>query len=62
MSQGNCAHCGRKVQAEQNWLKAHIWASTAVFHWSCFTALMKEHGEQAAEQAAWSGDGHASNR
>jgi hypothetical protein len=26
-----------------------------VFHWNCFIALMKEHGEQGAEQAAWKG-------
>jgi hypothetical protein len=46
----NCARCGRKVKAEENWLKAHLWASTAVFHWSCFTALM-ELGKREAELA-----------
>ncbi len=56
--QGNCARCGRKVKSEENWLRAHVWASTAVFHWNCFLALMKEHGEKGAEQAAWNGGEH----
>jgi hypothetical protein len=51
--QGNCARYGRKVRTDENWLKGHIWASTAVFHWNCFLAVMKEQGEAAAEDAAW---------
>ena len=51
--QGNCARCQRKVRTAENFLKAHLWASTAVFHWNCFLALMKEHGETAAEEATW---------
>ena len=51
----NCARCGRKVKNEENWLRAHLWASTAVFHWSCFLALLKANGETAAEQATWKG-------
>lgn len=53
MDQGNCGRCGRKVRADENYLKAHLWASTAVFHWSCFVTLMKERGEAAAEEATW---------
>lgn len=53
--QRNCVRCERKVKAEENWLHAHLWASNAVFHWNCFIALMKERGEQGAEQAAWKG-------
>ena len=49
--QRNCVRCERKVKAEENWLHAHLWASNAIFHWSCFIALMKEHGEQGPEQA-----------
>jgi hypothetical protein len=30
--EANCARCGRKVKNEENWLRAHLWASTAVFH------------------------------
>jgi hypothetical protein len=41
------------VRTDENYLKAHLWASTAVFHWACFTRLMKEHGEAAAEEATW---------
>jgi len=41
------------VKNEENWLRAHLWASTAVFHWGCFIALLKENGETAAEQATW---------
>jgi len=54
-----CVRCGRKVRLEENWLRAHLWASTAVFHWNCFIALMKSHGETGAEQVTWQGDGHA---
>jgi hypothetical protein len=50
---GECAHCGRNVRTDENYLKAHLWASTSVFHWHCFIALMKEHGEVAAEDATW---------
>jgi hypothetical protein len=53
MYQGNCGRCGQKVRTDENYLKAHLWASTAVFHWSCFAALMKEHGQAAAEDATW---------
>ena len=31
----------------------------AIFHWNCFIALMKSHGEAGAEQMTWQGDGHA---
>ena len=48
----NCARCGRKVKAADNYLKEHLWASTAVFHWTCFGALLREH-ESDAEQEAW---------
>jgi hypothetical protein len=53
MQQGQCAGCGRQVQSEENYLKAHLWASTAVFHWSCFVALMKGQNEAAAEDITW---------
>jgi hypothetical protein len=53
--QRNRARCERKVKSEDNWLQTHRWASNAVFHWGCFIALMKEHGEQGAEQATWKG-------
>ena len=53
MYQGNCARCGQKVRPDENWLKAHVWASSAVFHWRCLLALMKEHGEAGAEEATW---------
>jgi hypothetical protein len=50
----NCARCGRKVKAADNYMKAHLWANTAVFHWTCFGALLREH-ESDAEQATWRG-------
>ena len=52
MYQGNCVCCGRKVRTDDNWLKAHLCGSTAVFDWNCFLGLMKEHGKAAAEDAA----------
>ncbi len=51
----NCARCGRQVKNEEHWLRAHLWASTAVFHCGCFVALLKENGATAAEQATWKG-------
>jgi hypothetical protein len=51
--QGDCARCGRKVRSDENYFKARLWASIAVFHWACFIALMKEQGETAAEDATW---------
>jgi hypothetical protein len=56
--QGNCVRCGRKVRSEENWLRAHLWASSAVFHWNCFIALLKAEGAPGAEEATWKGDGH----
>jgi len=53
MYQGNCVCCGRKVRTDGNWLKVHLRGSTALFDWSCFTTLMKEHGDAEAEDAAW---------
>jgi hypothetical protein len=53
MYQGNCGRCGQKVRTDKNYFKAHLWASAAVFHWACFTRLMKEHGEAADEDATW---------
>ena len=49
--QGSCARCEQRVRTDENHLKAHLWASTAVFHWSCFIALMKEHGKESPEDA-----------
>ena len=56
--EAHCARCGQKVKSEENWLRAHLWASTAVFHWSCFIALLKAEGAPGAEQATWKSDGH----
>lgn len=50
--QGSCARCERRVRTDEDHLKAHLWAGTAVFHWSCFIALMKDHGQEPAEHAA----------
>jgi hypothetical protein len=52
MYEENCGRCGQKVRTDENYLKAHLWASTAVFHWSCFVELMRR-GEAAAEDATW---------
>jgi hypothetical protein len=51
MDQGECSSCRRKVGSEENYLKAHLWAGTAVFHRPCLVALMKEGGEMAVEDA-----------
>jgi hypothetical protein len=51
----NCAGCECKVKAADNYMKAHLWASTAKFHWTCFGTLLREHGATAAERATWNG-------
>jgi hypothetical protein len=50
--------CGRKVRPNENWLKVHLWATDAVFDWGCFIALLRSHGPEAAEHAAWQAGGH----
>lgn len=52
MDQGECARCARKVKSQENYMKAHLWAGTAVFHWTCLVALMRKRGEMAVEDAA----------
>jgi hypothetical protein len=49
--QGSCARCEQSVRTDENHLKAHLWASTAVFHWECFIVLMKEHRGAPAQDA-----------
>ena len=49
MDQGECARCGRKVKSEDNYLKAHLLAGTAVLHWPCLVALLKERGDMVVE-------------
>jgi hypothetical protein len=49
--QGSCARCEQKVRTDENHLKAHLWASTAAFHWECFILLMKEHRDAPAQYA-----------
>jgi len=43
MEQRNCVSCGQRVKRSDDYLKAHRWASTGFFHWSCFLALMTSH-------------------
>jgi hypothetical protein len=38
--------CEREVADSSNWLKIHLWAGFAVFHWSCFAEFFK-HGDEA---------------
>ncbi len=60
MQQGECARCGRKVTSDENYLKAQLWASTAVFHWLCFVALMKEQSATGGGRRHVEGEqGHA---
>jgi hypothetical protein len=41
-----CVVCEREVADSSNWLKIHLWAGFAVFHWSCFAEFFK-HGDEA---------------
>ena len=37
-----CAHCGKPVRQDSNFLRAHLWGQAVLYHWTCFTKLMKE--------------------
>ena len=52
MMQANCVRCGLKVKSNQNYIKARLSAATAIFHWSCFVALMKGQRQGPREDAA----------
>jgi hypothetical protein len=49
----HCARCGQKVKSRANWMRIHLWASTAVFHYGCFIALLKTEGRLPTERATW---------
>jgi hypothetical protein len=55
----HCARCGLKVKTKENWMRVHLWASIAVFHYRCFIALLKSEGTASAEEATFQVDGHA---
>lgn len=48
-----CVVCEREVADSSNWLKIHLWAGFAVFHWSCFVEFFKHGDEAKAENAVW---------
>jgi hypothetical protein len=48
MQMNQCRCCGKRVKRGDDYLKARRWAGTAIFHWPCFFALMKEHDAQVA--------------
>lgn len=35
------------------WLKIHLWAGFAIFHWSCFAEFFKHGDETKVEDAIW---------
>jgi hypothetical protein len=51
-----CVVCGREVADSSNWLKIHLWAGFAVFHWSCFAEFFKHGDEAKVENAIWRGE------
>jgi hypothetical protein len=48
-----CVVCEREVSDSSNWLKIHLWAGFAVFHWSCFVEFFKHGDEAKIENAVW---------
>jgi hypothetical protein len=48
-----CVVCAREVADSSNWLKIHLWAGFAVFHWSCFAEFFKHGDEAKVENAVW---------
>jgi len=48
-----CVVCGCEVADSSNWLKIHLWAGFAVFHWSCFVEFFKRGDEPKVENAVW---------
>jgi hypothetical protein len=47
----HCARCGQKLKSRENWMRVHLWASTAVFHYGCFIALLKNEGRPSGDRA-----------
>jgi hypothetical protein len=52
----HCARCGQKVKSKENWMRVHWSASTVVFHFGCFIALLKTEGRPSAGRATWQAD------
>ena len=48
-----CVICEREVADAGNWLKIHLRAGFAVFHWSCFAEFLKRGDETKVEEAVW---------
>jgi hypothetical protein len=48
-----CVVCDVEVADSSNWLKIHLWAGFAVFHWSCFAEFFKHGDEAKLENAVW---------
>jgi len=48
-----CVVCEREVTDAENWLKIHLWAGFAIFHWSCFAEFLKHGDEAKVENAVW---------
>ena len=48
-----CVVCEREVADAGNWLKLHLWAGFAVFHWACFAEFFKHGDEAKVEDAIW---------
>jgi len=46
-----CVFCEREVADAGNWLKIHLWAGFAIFHWSCFAEFFKHNDEAKVENA-----------
>lgn len=48
-----CVVCEREVADSSNWLKIHLWAGFAAFHWSCFVEFFKRGDAAKVENAVW---------
>ncbi len=48
-----CVVCRSEVADSSNWLKIHLWAGFAVFHWSRFAEFFKHGDEAKVENAVW---------
>jgi hypothetical protein len=37
-----CARCGRPVQEDEDFLRAHLWGAVVYLHWQCFLVEIQD--------------------
>jgi hypothetical protein len=48
----NCGRCGKPVRQAGDYLRAQLQGACVLFHWRCFTALMRESNQRTTVASA----------